>query len=534
MHQNEMYAEEIEKLKETAKRMLMFQNGDVLDNMIMIDTIERLGLSYHFEKEIEDQLEQIYLMELFTNGAYNNNDGDLFFVSLHFRLLRQHGYKISSGVFERFKKSDDQFSEILKSDTSGLLALYEASYWRTHGEEILEEAFQFTTPLLELFVAQNSSNDSFLATQVAHSLKQPLHRGVPRVEMWHFIFIYEESDMKNDTFLRFAKLDFNMLQILHKKELHQLSRWWKALDIISKLEYPRDRLVESYFWALAMFHEPHFSISRIVMTKVVIMISIIDDTCDAHATLEEVDIFTRAVQRWNYSETDRLPDYMKLVYKMLLDLFEDFIEQFKTREDIKSLIVNHIKEGMKQLVTGYWTEMKWFMKEHFPKFEEYMRNGLITSVYYVVLPTLCLGTFLLDTNMIAPIANEVSSWLSENSKFSKASAIIGRLNDDLASFEREKEMGQIVTGVECYMKEYDVSKEEAFHKFNEITENAWKDINEGCFKPTKVPSSIIAQVLNLCRVTDFVYKNEQDAYTYPAKVLEPLIVSLLVEPILTS
>ena len=98
--------------------------------------------------------------------------------------------------------------------------------------------------------------------------------------------------------------------------------------------------------------------------------------------------------------------------------------------------------------------------------------------------------------------------------------------------QREKEMGQVLTGVECYMKQYHVSKEEAFHKFYEITENAWKDINGGCFKPTKVPSTIISGVVNLCRITNVVYKNEQDLYTNPAKILEPVIISLLVEPIL--
>ncbi|GAA0142175.1 hypothetical protein LIER_03133 [Lithospermum erythrorhizon] len=117
-------------------------------------------------------------------------------------------------------------------------------------------------------------------------------------------------------------------------------RWLKTLDIISKLEYPRDRLVECYFWALALFYEPHFSISRIVITKVLTMISIIDDTCDS-----DFDIFTMAVQRWNYSEIDQLPEYMKLIYKMLLDLFDDFTEQFKTREDIKFLIENHMKKS---------------------------------------------------------------------------------------------------------------------------------------------------------------------------------------------
>ena len=68
----------------------------------LIDTIQRLGISYHFESEICEILEQIKKSVL-ENGFQND---DLYTISLKFRLLRQEGYNISSGtIFSQTHKT---------------------------------------------------------------------------------------------------------------------------------------------------------------------------------------------------------------------------------------------------------------------------------------------------------------------------------------------------------------------------------------------------------------------------------------------
>ncbi|KAK4485847.1 hypothetical protein RD792_008494 [Penstemon davidsonii] len=44
-----------------------------------------------------------------------------------------------------------------------------------------------------------------------------------------------------------------------------------------------------------------------------------------------------------------------------------------------------------------------------------------------------------------------------------------------------------------------------------------------------VPMEILKRVVNLSRLIDVVYKHNQDSYTYPEKVLKPLIFALLVD-----
>lgn len=133
-------------------------------------------------------------------------------------------------IFNKFKDSNGKFKETLTGDPMGLLSLYEATHVRTHGEDILDEAFAFTTSQLESMLA-TSNLTPFVANQVAHALKQSLHKGIPRVEARYYISVYEDDPLKNELLLKFSKIDFNLLQLLHKEELCHLSRYLSTLGL---------------------------------------------------------------------------------------------------------------------------------------------------------------------------------------------------------------------------------------------------------------------------------------------------------------
>lgn len=124
-------------------------------------------------------------------------------------------------VFYKFKNTDGHFKESLKNDVVGILNFYEASYLRVHGENILDEGVEFTTTQLKSLVSNLSDP---LATQVTQALKLPLHKGVTRLLSRHYISTYEAHPLHDETLLKFAKLDFNLLQTYHLKELRDLSR----------------------------------------------------------------------------------------------------------------------------------------------------------------------------------------------------------------------------------------------------------------------------------------------------------------------
>ena len=74
-------------------------------------------------------------------------------------------------------------------------------------------------------------------------------------------------------------------------------RWWRALDFERKLPFARDRMVELYFWIVGVYFEPQFSVGRKLMTKVSVLLTILDDIYDAFGTFEELVIFTEAIDR---------------------------------------------------------------------------------------------------------------------------------------------------------------------------------------------------------------------------------------------
>ena len=64
-----------------------------------------------------------------------------------------------------------------------------------------------------------------------------------------------------------------------------------------KLSFARSRLVESFLWSTAAASEPQFGYSRIINTKVIALMTVIDDIYDVYSTLEELELFTDAVER---------------------------------------------------------------------------------------------------------------------------------------------------------------------------------------------------------------------------------------------
>ena len=73
-------------------------------------------------------------------------------------------------------------------------------------------------------------------------------------------------------------------------------RWWNELGLAQKLKFSRDRLLENYLWAVGIAHEPQFSKCRVGLTKLICILTVIDDVYDVYDLPEEVKLFTAAVK----------------------------------------------------------------------------------------------------------------------------------------------------------------------------------------------------------------------------------------------
>lgn len=89
----------VENLKEEVRKDIMMkdssnESAQHMKLIQLIDVVQRLGIAYHFEQEIEEALHHIYV----TYGEKGVDHNNLQNISLWFRLLRQQGFNVSSGI----------------------------------------------------------------------------------------------------------------------------------------------------------------------------------------------------------------------------------------------------------------------------------------------------------------------------------------------------------------------------------------------------------------------------------------------------
>ena len=68
--------------------------------------------------------------------------------------------------------------------------------------------------------------------------------------------------------------------------------------LANELKLVRNQPLKWYMWPMAALTDPRFSEERVELTKPISFIYIIDDIFDVYGTLEELTLFTDAVNRY--------------------------------------------------------------------------------------------------------------------------------------------------------------------------------------------------------------------------------------------
>ncbi|KAL0362767.1 UNVERIFIED_CONTAM: Beta-caryophyllene synthase [Sesamum calycinum] len=300
-----------------------------------------------------------------------------------------------------------------------MLELYEAAHFGVHGEDVLDKALHFSSSRLESLAPHMASS---LSALVNEALKFPIRKNLTRLGARKFISVYQEDESHKEILLNFAKLDFNIVQKIHQKELSDLTRWWKDLDFKNKLPFVRDRMVECYFWALGVYFEPQYQVARKILAKVLALATTVDDIYDVYGTFDELRMFTHAIQRWNIDALEQLPPYMRICYKALLGAYLEMEELEGIEMPYKT---KYAKKEMQKLIEYYFEEAKWLYNTHIPTLQEYMKVAIVSAGYTMLASTSLVGMGNLVTE-------EDCRWISGGAVIVEASSIIARLMDDMA------------------------------------------------------------------------------------------------------
>nr|QBP79194.1 monoterpene synthase [Lilium hybrid cultivar] len=437
-----------ELLKNEVK-LLLDASDDPVAQLQLIDTIQRLGIAYHFNNEIKSILDRIHdcHVDLEALDCVHKT-------ALAFRLLRQHGYDVSSDVFQKYRDSQG-FKDSLTDDVKGLLSLYEASFLSFPGEQLMEEANKFSVRHLES-LTQKVGLD--IEEQVRRSLQVPLHRRMRRLEAREYVDVYQREEGKSSVLLEFAKVDFNFVQIIHQMELKELS--------------------------------------KIGITKAVCILSVIDDVYDIYGSFEEVEILTKTIKSWDPHEMRNLPENIKLCYKIIYNFIEEITTSILL--DNGCNVMPFLKKEWENLCGSYLVEAKWFHEGYTPSLKEYLKNAWISigGPTTFVFAYCLLGHTLGDNSL---------NCLKQGFDPIYWSSLTLRLNDDLGTSKAEMERGDTPKSIQCHMRETGESEEVSREYIKNLVDHFWKELNQESIR-THLPKNFMNLVTNMALASHCIFQ----------------------------
>ncbi|KAK4361002.1 hypothetical protein RND71_019954 [Anisodus tanguticus] len=501
------YGKQIEQVQ---KYLYNVKEQNQLQALVVIDTIQQLGLDRLFHQQIQVILEEQFLKTKFTPFF---DHFDLYEVSLHFRLLRQEGYSVTAEVFNNFKGENGLFHEELSQDLKGLMALHEATHLSIKGESILVEAAQFSGECLMRNMVHLDDNQS---QKVRQTLQHPIQKNLPRCSikssLENFQVEFEWEAILKDLALN----EFGKLRSIYNEDLRQVLKWWKELSLTQDLKLARSQPLKWYMWSMGALSGPTMSKERMELIKPISLVYVVDDIFDVYGTLPELTLFTEVVNRWEISAAEQLPDYMRMCFMTL----------YETTENTGCVVykehgwnpINHLRKAWADLCNAFLEEAKWFTSGDMPMAEEYLKNGIVSSGVPMVLINLY---FLLGHG--ATKDSSSSDVLANIEGIISSIAQILRLLDDLGNAEDEQQEGKDGSYVEYLMEQQGLTNENARRHVLDMVSNTWNDVNKQCLSPSAIPLSFQKACLCVARMVPMMYIYDEN---HCLPVLEEYIKSI--------
>ncbi|KAG6469938.1 (3S,6E)-nerolidol synthase 1-like isoform X1 [Zingiber officinale] len=491
-HQKSLCLRHTDKLQDV--RRIVDETKGEKETLFLIDSLQKLCVDYHFEEEIEAKMHSLYEKQSkIIDGEPNN----IVEVSLLFRLLRQAQYPISTDVFYRFLDRSGEFMASLANQMEGLISLFEASNLNFGGELMLYRANEFSRIHLKPYM---TSLDSDLAVHIKQILENPYHLTLQRFKARQILDNNISKSYYNFNIVELGKMDFTMIQSLHQKELKEVTRWWKESGLDQELVFARVQPLKWFIWPMTCLPNPKFSEYRIVLSKVIAFVYLLDDIFDVEGSLDELYLFTQAIERWDHSSMNSLPDYMRACFKVLQDTINE-IAQIVVEEHGWNPI-EYLKKSWIQLSKAFLVEAKWLIEDEVPTVDDYMKTSTISCG----VPLVLVYTYFLLGHGAGNLLENLPNLISCPTR-------ILRLWDDLGSAKDEEQKGRDGSLLASLRKENPHwSSQVARGKVMQMIEEAWEELNKESFSPSASMFSrdFVIGCLNAARMVRVMYNYSEE------------------------
>ncbi|XP_054814992.1 ent-kaur-16-ene synthase, chloroplastic-like isoform X3 [Prosopis cineraria] len=353
---------------------------DVYARLHMVDSLVKLGINCHFKEEIINVLDDTWRM-------WQREEDDIVLepttCAMAFRLLRLHGYDVSSDALDRFSK--DKFFNTLQGylkDVEAVLELHKASHIVSNSNDsVLDELNTWTGHFLHEYLSSSSRNTHKIYNNIDHEVSFAL------------------------CFPHHAYLDF----VFNRRSIDHYRVDQKR---ILKSSYSSFNLANSEFLKLGV---ENFNHCRLLFH-------------------EELDLFNRwdiDVNKESCSET------VKILFEALKrTICETATQVYKVQG---RCVLNHLIQTWVDLLRSMLKEAEWSRGKCVPSIEEYERNGIITlALGPIIVPVVYL---------VGPKLPQAIIESDEYNRLFEVVSLHGRYLNDINGYQREKEQGKFINSI---------------------------------------------------------------------------------------
>ncbi|KAJ3693507.1 hypothetical protein LUZ60_008987 [Juncus effusus] len=303
---------------------------EIYAQLLMIDTLQKLGIARYFSDDIKRILDKIYRFWVEKNEEIIS---DMSTCGMAFRILRMNGYSISSDILSQFGEADkfcyskDGYLRNMKP----IVELYKASQIKIFpNEEILENLASWSKEILKTEISSNSN------------------------------------------------------QIISQELLES----WVKETKLDQLKFARQKLTYCYLSAASTIYFPELVNTRIIWAKNAVLTTIVDDFFDIGGSVQELENLIHLFEKWDgKNDKEFYSKQVEIVFSAIYGAINEIstlVNEFQDRD-----ITDHLISIWLNLFKSMMIESKWQKESTIPTTEEYIQNGIVSfALGPIILPAI--------------------------------------------------------------------------------------------------------------------------------------------------
>ncbi|XP_054814995.1 ent-kaurene synthase 1, chloroplastic-like isoform X5 [Prosopis cineraria] len=377
--------------------------------------------------------------------------------AMAFRLLRLHGYDVSSDALDRFSK--DKFFNTLQGylkDVEAVLELHKASHIVSNSNDsVLDELNTWTGHFLHEYLSSSSRNTHKIYNNIDHEVSFALC--FPHHAYLDFVFnrrsidhyrvdqkrilksSYSSFNLANSEFLKLGVENFNHCRLLFHEELDLFNRWVMHSGL-EKLHFPISKTKAAYTFlsVSTTLTSPELREARLTWAKQGLLGCMVDDFFDVWSTEHEQINLVQLMEKWDIDvNKESCSETVKILFEALKrTICETATQVYKVQG---RCVLNHLIQTWVDLLRSMLKEAEWSRGKCVPSIEEYERNGIIT---------LALGPIIVPVvYLVGPKLPQAIIESDEYNRLFEVVSLHGRYLNDINGYQREKEQGKFINSI---------------------------------------------------------------------------------------